>query len=170
MAISFKSRARRTVGPARTTRSPACPEWAGLSESGKGDFGKHDPAPGFSERKHRNRVLFFSLKRACQMCGTLLIAYSTWTSHGAADYRTNFGSFPSHSRSNGVSLPATPRYHCVGLLPAGVGLDGAIGPAAVTHGWQGVCSLLGMVGRCFRMSSGSWITERSAKSDITPQD
>jgi hypothetical protein len=170
MAISFKSRARRTVGPARTTRSPACPEWAGLSESGKGDFGKHDPAPGFSERKHRNRVLFFSLKRACQMCGTLLIAYSTWTSHGAADYRTNFGSFPSHSRSNGVSLPATPRQRCVGLAPAGVGLNGAIGPAAVTHGCQGVYPLLGVVDRRFRRSSGCWITERATRSDIIPQD
>ena len=36
----------------------------GLQESEKRDIGEHDPAPGFSERKHRNRVLFSSLKRA----------------------------------------------------------------------------------------------------------
>ena len=54
------------------------------------------------------------------------------------DYRTNFGPFPSHSRINGVTLPATPRYHCLGLVPSGVGLNGAIGPAAVTHGCQRV--------------------------------
>jgi len=84
--------------------------------------------------------------------------------------RNSFVPFPSYSRINGVSLPATPLQRCVGLVPASVGLNGAIGPAAVTRGWQEVCSLLGMVERRSRMSSGSWITERSGKSDITPQD